>query len=70
VGENVGSSIITGQLHRFRELIQDKDNFVHECGLLLANMQTRGHPIKKMLAKVLNFLRRHPDMCGFGVVNH
>jgi hypothetical protein len=28
VGENVGISILLGQLHRYRELIQDKDNFI------------------------------------------
>jgi hypothetical protein len=42
VGESVGSSIILGQLHRFRELIQVRDDFVYECGLLLAKMQNRG----------------------------
>jgi hypothetical protein len=70
VGESVGSSIILGQLHRFRELIQVRDNFVYECGLLLAKMQNRGYQIRKLKNKLLHFLRRHPDLCGFGAVNH
>jgi hypothetical protein len=37
---------------------------------MLAKMQRSGHPIKKLQAKLLHFLRRHPDMCGFGAVNH
>lgn len=40
VGQNVGRSILMGQLHRYRELIQDRDNFICECGLLLARMHT------------------------------
>jgi hypothetical protein len=70
VGENVGTGILLGQLHRFRELIQDKDNFVYECGLLLARMQCCGYPAKKLQGKLLRFLRRHPDMFGFGCLNH
>lgn len=68
VGQNVGRSILMGQLHRYRELIQDRDNFIYECGLLLARMHKNGYPVHVLKRKLLHFLRLHPDM--FGAVHH
>ena len=64
VGYNVGNSILMGQLHRYRELIQDRDNFAYECGLLLARMHLNGYPLSGLRRKLLSFLRLHPDMFG------
>lgn len=64
VGYNVSNSILMGQLHRYRELIQDRDNFVKECGLLLARMHLNGYPLPGLRRKLLHFLRSHPDMFG------
>jgi hypothetical protein len=68
VGENVGNSILLGQLHRYRELIQDKDNFIFECALLIVRMQYQGYPAPKLHHKLLLFLKKHPDM--FDTINY
>jgi hypothetical protein len=68
LGENVGVSILLGQLHRYRELIQDRDNFIFECALLTVRMQYQGYPAPKLHHKLLWFLKQYPDM--FDTINY
>lgn len=64
VGQNVGSSILMGQMHRFRELIMDKEVFSQECALLLLRMQNRGYNRTGLSKKLERFVKRYPDMFG------
>jgi hypothetical protein len=64
VSENVDRSIIMGQLHCFRELIQDRQAFIQVCALQVFKLVSAGHPERKMLAKFKFFLKLYPDMFG------
>ena len=59
-----GYNILVGQLHRFRELITWRDNYVLECGRLIRRMQMRGYGKTILFRKLKHHLRIYPDTFG------
>ena len=59
-----GYNILIGQLHRFRELISWKDNYVLECARLIRRMQLRGYRRSILFRKLRHHLMLYPDTFG------
>lgn len=61
ISSNVTNSILLGQLHRFRELIMCRQNYVLESALLLWRMVKRGYKRQILFAKLRRHLKQYPD---------
>ena len=59
-----GYNILIGQLHRFRELILMRSNYVTEVARLIIRMQKRGYKKSILLRKLKHHLRMYPDTFG------
>lgn len=59
-----GYNILIGQLHRFRELIMLRDNYILEVARLVRRMQNRGYRKSILFKKLQHHLRLYPDTYG------
>ena len=59
-----GYNILIGQLHRFRELIMLRDNYILEVARLVLRMQKRGYKKSILFRKLKHHLRIYPDTFG------
>lgn len=59
-----GYNILVGQLHRFRELIMLRDNYIPEVARLVRRMQNRGYKKTILFRKLKHHLRIYPDTYG------
>lgn len=59
-----GYNILIGQLHRFRELITVRSNYVLEVARLLKCMQGRGYQLSLLRRKLRHHIQLYPDTFG------
>lgn len=59
-----GCNILIGQLHRFRQLITVRSNYVWEVARLVKRMQDRGYRLSLLRRKLKQHLQVYPDTFG------
>jgi hypothetical protein len=60
-GFQIGSNTVSSQYHRFRRLINDRQNFILECAIMLAKLVTVCHiPPEPLVRKLKSMLNRFP----------
>ena len=64
LSQNVTTSILLGQLHRYRELIMRRNNYILECATLIWRMIKRSYKREVLFAKLKRHLKMYPDTFG------
>ena len=65
-----GYNILIGQLHRFRESITVRGNYILECARLMLRMQRRGYRLSILRRKLQHHIKLFPDTFGDVSASH